>query len=76
MDTEVGEVIEEEDDDYDEDMERAIARGCFNRRLASEARKNPKKKCQRCSVELETNNLGASCVPCIFALKPHIIWRK
>jgi hypothetical protein len=61
----------EEDDDYDEDMERAIARECFNRRLAAEARKRP--KCQRCNESLESANLGSSCVACIFALKSYII---
>ena len=65
--------VEEYDDDYDEDMERTIARECFKRRLAAEARKNPKKKCKGCNVELETNNLGTSCVKCIFALIPNTI---
>ena len=58
----------EEDEDYDEDMERAIARECFKRRLAAEARKNPRKKCKGCNMDLEPNNLGVSCVKCIFAL--------
>jgi hypothetical protein len=69
MDTEES----EDDDDYDEDMERSIAMGCFNRRIAAEARKNPRKNCQRCELTLESNNLGTSCVHCIFALKTYII---
>lgn len=61
----------EEDDDYDEDMERTIALECLKRRLAAEARKRP--KCQGCNVSLESANLGSSCVHCIFALKSNII---
>jgi hypothetical protein len=63
---------EVEDDDYDEDMERKIAHECLKRRLAAEARKQ-RPKCQRCNVSLESNNLGSSCVHCIFALKSYII---
>jgi hypothetical protein len=63
--------VEEEDDDYDEDMERAIAMECFKRRLAAEERKRP--KCQGCNESLETTNKGSSCVHCIFALKSNII---
>lgn len=62
----------DEDDDYDEDMERILARECLKRRLAAEARKQ-RPKCQRCNVSMETNNSGVSCVPCIFALKSYII---
>ncbi len=65
--------VEQYDDDYDEDMERAIARECFKRRLAAEARKNPRKKCKGCNMDLEPNNLGVSCVKCIFALNSNTI---